>query len=342
MFMAYNSIKGDDSMYTKEELLDLATKEMIVYKMTNLINNKVYIGQTIRTFNKRYNGAGIGAERVLRYFEINKDNKKNEHLNNALIKYGTNNFKVEILCQCNTIEELNEKEKYYIDLYEARDYKKGYNCEEGGDNKRKSIDWRFNNALSKKEYCEIYTGEIDEDGEYIATKKYNSTPPKETDLQFFEELFQNKKAVNKKEVIDLLYSPVVYIYKNGGKKYYKYYYYNSLRECCFERNIEIKDAFCMAMRNRIDNRHIKTLYPKVPISKQEVVFVEDMNIDGIEFENRGAKKKAKQKTKEKIKANKKEKIKHYRNCPNCGKIIPSGFRLCADCKRIKDENKKKK
>ena len=61
-----------------------------------------------------------------------------------------------------------------------------------------------------------------------------------------------------------------------------------------------------------------------------------------EFENRGVKKKAKQKTKEKIKVNKKEKIKHYRNCPNCGKIIPSGFRLCADCRRIKDENKKKK
>ena len=195
--------------------------------------------------------------------------------------------------------------------------------------------------MSKNEYSKIYTGEIDKDGEYIETKKYNSIPPKETDLQFFEELFKNKKAVNKKEVVDLLYSPVVYIYKNGGKKYYKYYYYNSLRECCFDRNIEIKDAFCMAMRNRIDNRHIKTLYPKVPISKQEVVFVEDMNIDGIEFENRGAKKKAKQKTKEKIKVNKKEKIKHYRNCPNCGKIIPSGFRLCADCKRIKDENKKK-
>ena len=140
---------------------------------------------------------------------------------------------------------------------------------------------------------------------------------------------------------ELLADFLINVYKNGGKKYYKYYYYNSLRECCFERNIEIKDAFCMAMRNRIDNRHIKTLYPKVPISKQEVVFVEDMNIDGIEFENRGAKKKAKQKTKEKIKVNKKEKIKHYRNCPNCGKIIPSGFRLCADCKRIKDENKKK-
>ena len=94
-------------MYTEEELLDLATLTMIIYKITNLINGKVYIGQTIRTFNKWYNGAGIGAERVLRYFEINKDNKKNEHLNNALIKYGTNNFKVEIICKCNTIEELN-------------------------------------------------------------------------------------------------------------------------------------------------------------------------------------------------------------------------------------------
>lgn len=315
-------------MYTKEELLDLATKEMIVYKITNLVNGKIYIGQTTRTFNKRYGGAGIGAERVLRYFEVNKDSKKNEHLNNALIKYGANNFKIEIICQCNTVEELNEKEKYYIDLYEARDYKKGYNCEEGGDNKRKSIDWRFQNVLSKKEYCEIYTGEFDRNGEYIVIKKYITKPPKETDLQFFEKLFSNKKAVNKKETIDLLYSPVVYIYKGkGGKKYYRYYYYSSLRECCFQREIEIKDGFCMAMRNRISSRSIKVLYPKVPISEHEIVFAEDIEIEEVQFENKHI-------NKEEVNKNKSVTI-QYKKCPHCGKQINSRFKMCADCKRNK-------
>ena len=299
-------------MYTEEELLDLATLTMIIYKITNLINGKIYIGQTIRTFNKRYNGAGIGAERVLRYFEINKDNKKNEHLNNALIKYGTNNFKVEIICKCNTIEELNEKEEYYIDLYKARDYKKGYNCEEGGDNKRKSIDWRIDKLLEN-----------------------------ENDRKYFRELFKNKK-VDKHEILKLISSPVVYIEKNGAKKYYKYYYYSDLRICCREHDISVEDGFCMAMRKRVKTRYEKTFYHTVSISKQQIVFRDDIEIIYTEFEgfkNKDYSNVVRTKTKTETKKKRKNVI-HYKKCPLCGKQINSRFKMCADCKRSKEEGSK--
>lgn len=37
----------------------------IIYKITNKVNNRVYIGQTTKDFNKRYNRKGIGVERVI-------------------------------------------------------------------------------------------------------------------------------------------------------------------------------------------------------------------------------------------------------------------------------------
>lgn len=114
--------------YTKKELEDLQNKRMIVYKIVNLVNDKVYIGQTVNTFNRRYGGRGIGVQRVIR------SQSTNWHLLRAIAKYGVDNFKVEIIEQCNTIEELNEKESYYIELYDSNNDEKGYNKVGGGDN----------------------------------------------------------------------------------------------------------------------------------------------------------------------------------------------------------------
>lgn len=115
-------------MYTEKELNDLKTKTMIIYKITNLVNNKVYIGQTVNSFNQRYSGAGVGVERITHL------KATNEHLLRAIGKYGTKNFKVEIIEQCNTVEELNSRETYYIELYDSNNDEKGYNKLGGGDN----------------------------------------------------------------------------------------------------------------------------------------------------------------------------------------------------------------
>lgn len=87
-----------------------------VYKTTNLINNKIYIGQ--HKANK---------------FEPNKYKGSGFLLKEAFKKYGEENFKCELLEWCVDLENLNIKEKYYINLFQSQDPLKGYNLTEGGE-----------------------------------------------------------------------------------------------------------------------------------------------------------------------------------------------------------------
>ncbi len=85
---------------------------MEIYKTTNLINGKIYIGQS-KFNNPNYYGSG----KILNY---------------AIKKYGKENFKKEILEECQTKEELNKKEKFWIKYYNSIDRNIGYNISEGG------------------------------------------------------------------------------------------------------------------------------------------------------------------------------------------------------------------
>lgn len=107
----------------------------VIYKITNLVNNKVYIGQTTRNFNMRYSASGKGIERVYGYLRgcEKYGDSHNVHLLRSIRRYGLNNFKVE---ECIDIaysqEELDEKEKYWINHYNACDPNFGYNSRLGG------------------------------------------------------------------------------------------------------------------------------------------------------------------------------------------------------------------
>ena len=71
----------------------------VVYKITNTINGKCYIGQTSnrKGFNGRYSYSGNGAERVFKYYEYRKKNgmRFNDKLYKAMIKYGVDKFEVD-------------------------------------------------------------------------------------------------------------------------------------------------------------------------------------------------------------------------------------------------------
>lgn len=86
----------------------------IVYKHTNKINGKSYIGITKRTIEQRV-GDGYSGSR---------------HFNNAISKYGWENFETTILEENLTCDEACSKEKYYIEKYDS--INNGYNLEEGG------------------------------------------------------------------------------------------------------------------------------------------------------------------------------------------------------------------
>ncbi len=94
---------------------------MIIYKATNRLNGKVYIGQTINNLKDR------------KADHINKANNhpdRNNHFCNALRKYGVDSFNWEVICICPNIDSLNEREQYYISYYNA--IKDGYNLTTGG------------------------------------------------------------------------------------------------------------------------------------------------------------------------------------------------------------------
>lgn len=105
---------------------------MIVYKTTNLLNNKIYIGKDSKN-NELYLGSGL-------------------LLQKAIKKYGKENFKKEILEYCNNTVELNEKEKFWINFYDSRNVEIGYNLAEGGDGGRTvKQEWK-----KGKKYEEVY------------------------------------------------------------------------------------------------------------------------------------------------------------------------------------------
>lgn len=111
---------------------------MIVYKITNKINNKVYIGITSRKngFKGRYSSRGKGIERVYNFHLQCKERGDgyNIHLFRSIEKYGFDNFEVdEEFDIAMDIEELKEKEKYWIEYYKSYDPQYGYNNTKGGD-----------------------------------------------------------------------------------------------------------------------------------------------------------------------------------------------------------------
>jgi len=86
---------------------------MIIYKTTNLVNGKFYIGKDTKNC-KTYLGSG-------------------KLLQKALKKYGRSNFTKETLQVCSTLDELNKAEVYWIRLLNARNKTLAYNIAEGGD-----------------------------------------------------------------------------------------------------------------------------------------------------------------------------------------------------------------
>lgn len=94
---------------------------MVVYKITNIITNEMYVGQTKKTAEERWKA---------HLEDIFWNSKLKTNFAEAVRKYGKENFKIEVLEVCSSEVELLEKEQYWIKKLDS--INKGYNMTPGG------------------------------------------------------------------------------------------------------------------------------------------------------------------------------------------------------------------
>jgi len=94
----------------------------IIYKVTNILNGKVYIGQTTQT---------LSARKCAHAFMAKKGDRRTP-FQIALLDEGFDNFSWEKRDEADSKEALDEKEKYWIEHYDSMNPDKGYNNQSGG------------------------------------------------------------------------------------------------------------------------------------------------------------------------------------------------------------------
>ena len=107
-----------------------------IYKITNQINNKIYIGQS-QNISQRWKSHRSHYQ------------KDDYPIYRAMRKYGLENFTFEVIEEC-TLEELNDREKYWIKYYNSHNLLNGYNLTDGGNTSCPV-------KLSKQQVLEIIT-----------------------------------------------------------------------------------------------------------------------------------------------------------------------------------------
>ena len=108
---------------------------MLLYVITNKVNNTRYIGQTIQALSKRWIS--------------HKKSKSQTFISRAIQKHGPENFEIRVLSRCNSVEELNHREQYYIKLFNTM-APNGYNLTTGGDRPQFSLETRNKISVANK------------------------------------------------------------------------------------------------------------------------------------------------------------------------------------------------
>lgn len=94
----------ENSLIEKSNIFRENKNKCLVYRWVNKLNGKTYIGSTVNFYSRFY-----------RYYKLDYLRKLNTPIYNALLKYGFDNFKLEILEYCDR-KVVIYKEQYYFDL----------------------------------------------------------------------------------------------------------------------------------------------------------------------------------------------------------------------------------
>lgn len=144
---------------------------MIVYKITNPFNGKIYIGITQK---------GLSHRKMTHKNRINSKRGINIPLYNAFKKYGFDNFIFEEIACCKTLEDLNLVEIHLINFYNSTNPEVGYNLASGGlvnlpteKSKRLSSE-RIKNLWNNKEFKEKMKQVSIENGKRLSISRKGS------------------------------------------------------------------------------------------------------------------------------------------------------------------------
>lgn len=173
---------------------------MIIYKATNTINNKIYIGQTTKTLRLRIK-SHINSALHRKHL--------NTHFANAIRKYGALSFKWETIDEAQTQKELDDKEMYWIAHYNSSDTLIGYNLTSGGEHGQFTED--VLNKLKIKAQEKVKNPEWYKKHMDMVKKRDNNPLFKERHRQVLINLHNNKTQQEKRKfaVREKLNKPVI-------------------------------------------------------------------------------------------------------------------------------------
>lgn len=160
-----------------------------IYGIINLVNSKIYVGQTKRTLKERM-----------------EDHKYGDlYVDKAIKEYGWENFRAEVIEECTTFEELNEREKFWITELNSL-YPNGYNLTNGGKHGNIVYLWKKEYRANMSVEAKILESKRDPLERSLSAKKAWATKTYEERLQITEPArkaaaeipIEQKRAIRKK------------------------------------------------------------------------------------------------------------------------------------------------
>lgn len=153
----------------------------IIYGIKNLINEKIYVGKSInvKLRKKAHENSFIRKQAV------------NIHLQRAVDKYGIENFAFIILEEV-TLDNINEKEQYWIKYFKSYDENLGYNKTMGGEGGNLTLETKLKISKTSPNRKIIY--QFSSEGELI--KKWNGVRDIERELKFLSSTISKACSIN--------------------------------------------------------------------------------------------------------------------------------------------------
>jgi len=153
----------------------------VIYGIKNLINKKVYVGKStnIKLRKKTHENSFIRKQAV------------NIHLQRAVDKYGIENFEFLILEEV-TLDNINEKEQYWINYFNSFDEKYGYNKTMGGEGGNLTLETKFKISQTSPNRKVIY--QFNSKKELI--KKWDGVGDIERELKFLNSTISKACTIN--------------------------------------------------------------------------------------------------------------------------------------------------